>query len=66
VGVPLGGSNFPAIKMPNGLNYNPQEMAFWSWYYDAEHAVSMGAGGKFSSNRSFAGRSKVCPVGGAY
>jgi hypothetical protein len=64
IGDPLTGTDFPAIKMPNGINYDPQELVFWSWYYNAEHTASIGAGGKFSDNRSFAGPSKACPPGG--
>jgi hypothetical protein len=65
-GVPLSGTNFPAIKMSNGLNYNLQEHAFWSWFYNGPLTPSVGAGGKFSNNRSFDGPSKNCPVGGTY
>ena len=66
VGDPLSGTDFPAITMPNGVNYDPQELAFWSWYYSAEGTASIGAGGKFSDDRTFAGPSKVCPPGGTY
>jgi hypothetical protein len=66
VGVPLSGTNFSAIKMSNGLNYNPQELAYWSWFYSAPLTTSSGAGGKFSNNRSLDGPSKICPVGGSY
>jgi hypothetical protein len=66
VGDPLTGTDFPAITMPNGVNYDPQELAFFSWYYNAERTPSIGAGGKFSSDRTFAGPSKVCPPGGTY
>jgi hypothetical protein len=65
-GDPLTGTDFPAIKMTNGLTYNPQELAFWSWYYNAESTPSIGAGGKFSTNGTFKGPSKACPPGGTY
>ena len=65
-GDPLTGTDFPAIKMPNGITYNPQELAFWSWFYNAQHTPSIGAGGKFSSNGSLGGPSKPCPPGGTY
>ena len=66
VGDPLTGTDFPAIIMPNGVNYDPQELTFWSWYYDAESTASIGAGNKFSSDRTFARPSKVCPPGGTF
>jgi hypothetical protein len=37
--------------MPNGFNYHPQEMAFFSWFF-RQHP-SLGAGGKFSNNGQF-------------
>jgi hypothetical protein len=66
VGDPLTGMDFPAIQMPNGVNYDPQELAFYSWYYNAASTSSLGAGGKFSSNRTFARPSKACPPGGTF
>jgi hypothetical protein len=65
-GDPLTGTDFPAITMSNGVTYNPQELAFWSWYYNAKTTASVGAGGKFSSNGTFGGPSKPCPPGGTY
>jgi hypothetical protein len=32
VGDPLSGTEITA-KMPNGITYHPQELAFWAWYY---------------------------------
>jgi hypothetical protein len=66
VGDPLTGTDFPAITMPDGVTYHPQELAFWSWYYNASNVPSIGAGGKFSSNGTFSGPSKACPPGGTY
>jgi hypothetical protein len=66
VGDPLTGTDFPAILMPNGVTYHPQELAFWSWFYNAKHTPSVGAGGKFSNNGTFSGPSKDCPPGGTY
>jgi len=66
VGDPLTGTDFPAISMLNGVTYDPQELAFFSWYYNAQHAPSIGAGGKFSTNGTFSGPSKPCPPGGTY
>jgi hypothetical protein len=65
-GDPLTGADFPAITMSNGLTYNPQELAFWSWYYNAKTTRSIGAGGKFSSNGTFKGPSQPCPPGGTF
>jgi hypothetical protein len=66
VGDPLTGTDFPAIAMSNGVSYNPQELAFYSWYYNAEAIASIGAGGKFSMNGTFGGPSQPCPPGGTY
>ncbi len=59
----------PASPVPITLNGSPyylQELAFFSWFFNSPTAASLGAGGKFSSNGSFAGPSKVCPPGGTY
>ncbi|MGH6813989.1 MAG: hypothetical protein ACREDM_17175 [Methylocella sp.] len=67
VGDVLSGTNFPAITMPNGVTYNPQETAFWSWFYSANHDPffqNVEAGGKYSMNGTFTGPSKLCPPGG--
>ncbi len=66
VGDPLTGTNFPSIKMADGLVYHPQELVFYSWYYNARGVSSIGAGGSFSMNGTFGGPSKVCPPGGTY
>jgi hypothetical protein len=66
VGDPLTGTDFPPITMANGVTYDPQELAFYSWYYNAKTTASLGAGGKFSMNGTFAGPSKTCPPGGTY
>jgi hypothetical protein len=66
VGDPLNAKSVkPAITL-NGYPYHPQEMAFFSWFFDAKSAVSFGAGGKFSSNGTLTGPSKICPPGGTY
>ena len=62
VGDPLCGSLFPPVKMPNGYSYNPQELAFFSWYYGQK--PSIGAGGVYSDNGTFKGFAKACPPGG--
>jgi hypothetical protein len=61
VGDPLSGTNFPDVTMPNGYLYHLQELAFYSWFIGAP---SLGAGGNFSNNGSFAGDAKLCPPGG--
>jgi hypothetical protein len=66
VGDPLTGMDFPAIEMTNGVNYHLQELAFYSWYYNSGTTASLGAGGKFSNNRTFARPSKACPPGGTF
>ncbi len=66
VGDPLTGTDFPAIAMANGVTYTPQELAFYSWFYNADGGPSLGAGGKFSMNGTFSGPSKACPPGGTY
>jgi len=65
VGDPLTGTNMPAIKM-SGHNYHPQELAFFSWYYNDKTTPSIGAGGEFSGNGTFKGPSKDCPPGGTF
>ncbi len=66
VGDPLTGTDFPAITAANGLSYDPQELVFYSWYYNADGTASLGAGGKYSMNGTFSGPSQPCPPGGTY
>ena len=67
VGDPLSGSNFPPVKMSsNNYTYHLQELAFFSWFYNAKTDPSIGAGGKFSNNGTFAGPSQPCPPGGTF
>ena len=65
VGDPLEGHDFPTPVI-DGYNYHPQELAFFTWYYDNKSELSFGAGGKFSGNGTFSGPSKACPPGGTY
>jgi hypothetical protein len=60
-GDPLSGTLEQAILMPNGVTYHPQEQGFFSWYYGGS---SLAAGGKYSSNGTFAGFAKDCAAGG--
>ena len=50
VGDPLSGSEAPRIVMPNGFTYHLQELAFFSWFYQAR---SLGVHGWFSDNGTF-------------
>jgi hypothetical protein len=67
VGDPLSGTNFPAVTMgSNHYTYHLQELAFFSWFYNSKSDPSIGAGGKFSNNKTFAGPSQPCPPGGTF
>jgi len=67
VGDPLSGlSNDWSVTMSNGFTYHLQELAFFSWFYNADHVASLGAGGYFSNNGTFKGPSEPCPTGGTY
>jgi hypothetical protein len=44
----------------NGHEYHPQELAFFSWFFNPAGMPSYGAGGKFSSNGTFSWPSKSC------
>ena len=50
VGDPLSGSEAPRIAMSNGYTYHLQELAFFSWFYQAR---SVGVHGWFSDNGTF-------------
>lgn len=63
VGDPLSGTLMPPITL-NGKEYQMQELAFFSWYFNKDRDPSVGAGGKFSSNGTFQGPAKACPPGG--
>jgi len=64
VGDPLTGTVMHVKR--HGYRYHPQEMAFFSWFYNARHDPSLGAGGVFSSHGTFAGPAKNCPPGGSF
>ena len=65
-GDPLSGKMFPVVKMANGFSYHLQELAFFSWFYNAKSDPSIGAGGKFSDHATFKGPSQPCPPGGTF
>ncbi len=50
VGDPLSGTLFPSVLMPNGVTYELQELAFFSWFYSTP---SLGVNGWFSDNGKF-------------
>jgi hypothetical protein len=59
-GDPLSGTLMPTVAL-NGFLYHLQELAYFSWFYGG---ASLGTGGLFSSNGTFAGAAKLCPPGG--
>ena len=66
-GDPLTGTMFPDVTMAtNNYTYHLQELAFRSWFYNSHFKPSIGAGGKFSNNGTFAGPAKNCPPGGTF
>jgi hypothetical protein len=52
VGDPLSGTLFPSVLMPNGVTYELQELAFFSWFYSTP---SLGVNGWYSDNGTFHG-----------
>lgn len=62
VGDPLTGTAFPAVTL-NGVTYDLQELAFFSWFYGG---TSLGSGGKYSNNGTFSGFAIACPPGGTH
>ena len=58
VGDPLSGTYFPGVTL-NGYTYNPQELAFFPWYFRLSPSFS--AGGQYSDNATFStGAGAVC------
>jgi hypothetical protein len=57
VGDPLTGSFF-AIPMPNGLTYHPQELAFFSWFFN--QAPSLGLNGFYSGGGTLTKPASPC------
>lgn len=57
VGDPLSQTPPITVKMPNGMTYHLQELAFFSWFYGPP---SIGTGGKFSDNGTFTAAQGAC------
>ena len=51
-----------SVAGANGLTYQLQEMAFFSWFIPGR--PSLGAGGKYSNNGTLSGEAKLYPPGG--
>jgi hypothetical protein len=64
VADPLVGTQVTIYK--NGYFYNLVELAYFSWFFNAQTTPSLGAGGAFSSNGTFKGPSMACPPGGTF
>ena len=60
VGDPLTGTTFPVRR--DGLRYQLQELAFFSWFYGP--SPSIGVNGAYSFNGTFTHAAPVCPPGG--
>jgi len=57
VGDPLTAS-VHAVTMPNGFTYHPQELAFFSWFYN--QTPSLGFRGWYSSAGTFRAPARLC------
>lgn len=57
VGDPLTGHSI-AVKMSNGVTYHPQELAFFSWFFD--EVPSLGVNGWYSMNGTFRSPAAAC------
>jgi hypothetical protein len=57
VGDPLTGQSLP-VTMPNGVTYHPQELAFFSWFFD--QVPSLGFDGWYSSLGTFRAPASLC------
>jgi hypothetical protein len=57
VGDPLSGS-LQEVLMPNGLTYHPQELAFFSWFFN--QVPSLGINNWYSSGGTFVAPSDLC------
>jgi hypothetical protein len=57
VGDPLSGS-LHTVKMPNGFTYHPQELAFFSWFFN--QVPSLGINGWYSSGGKLRSPAALC------
>jgi hypothetical protein len=64
VADPLVGTQVAMYR--NGYTYNLVELAYFSWFFNAQTTPSLGSSGAFSSNGTFTGPSMACPPGGTY
>ena len=69
VGDPLSPGNPPndpsntfTLVGGNGLSYDLQELAFYSWFFGTT-SLGVGAGGLFSNNGTFHLPAYLCPPG---
>jgi hypothetical protein len=60
VADPLVGHNVAVGPMPNGVTYHPQELAFFSWFYNQVPSQSVNPGW-YSSNGTFTTDSATSP-----
>lgn len=60
VGDPLVGYNVTVGPMPNGITYHPQELAFFSWFYNQVPSQSVNPGW-YSSNGTLTTDSATSP-----
>jgi hypothetical protein len=58
VGDPMIGTFLPAVQMPNGISYQAQETAFFSWFY--QQVPSLGFNGWYSSGGTFKSPAAIC------
>jgi hypothetical protein len=64
VGDPLNGKKQKPYITLDSYTYHPQELAFFSWFFDAPGTTSFGTGGKFSGDGTFSHPSGGCPSAG--
>jgi hypothetical protein len=57
VGDPLTGKSLQ-VTMPNGVTYHPQELAFFSWFFN--QVPSLGFDGWYSSLGTFRTPASLC------
>jgi hypothetical protein len=58
VGDPMIGTFLPPVQMPNGISYQAQETAFFSWFF--QQVPSLGFDGWYSSGGTFKSPAPIC------